>query len=64
MIFSNTFKKYPCFTREDFFDHMVKMGVERSLAFDASERIRKGHANSSGKYKQQFFDLGEWEDEE
>ena len=57
MISSDSFKKYPCFTREDFFDHMINMGVERSLAFDASERIRKGHATSNGKYQQQFFDL-------
>ncbi|MDY2613192.1 MAG: hypothetical protein SOV77_04110, partial [Lachnospiraceae bacterium] len=57
MISTDTFKKYPCFTREDFFDYMVEMGVERTLAFDASERIRKGHAGSCGKYQQQFFDL-------
>ena len=57
MISSDSFKKYPCFTREDFFDHMINMGVERSLAFDASQRIRKGHATSNGKYQQQFFDL-------
>ena len=57
MISTDTFKKYPCFTREDFFDYMVEMGVERTLAFDASERIRKGHAGSCGKYQQQFFIL-------
>ena len=57
MISTDTFKKYPCFTREDFFDYMVEMGVERTLAFDASERIRKGHAGSCGKYQQQFFNL-------
>lgn len=57
MISTDAFKKYPCFTREDFFDHMVNMGVERSLAFEASEKIRKGHANSCGKYKEQFFEL-------
>lgn len=57
MISTDTFKKYPCFTREDFFDHMIKMGVERTLAFETSEKIRKGHANSCGKYKEQFFEL-------
>lgn len=57
MISTDSFKKYPCFTREDFFDHMIKLGTERTLAFDASEKIRKGHANSCGKYQQQFFDL-------
>ena len=57
MVSTDTFKKYPCFTREDFFDHMIKMGVERTLAFETSEKIRKGHANSCGKYKEQFFEL-------
>ena len=57
MISGECFKKYPCFTREDFFDCMVECKTERSLAFDASERIGKGHANSNGKYRQQFFDL-------
>lgn len=57
MISTETFKKFPCFTREDFFDYMVEIGVDRTLAFDASERIRKGHAGSCGKYQQQFFDL-------
>ena len=57
MLSNDTFKKYHCFTREDFFDHMISMGVERTLAFDTSEKIRKGHANSCGKYKEQFFDL-------
>lgn len=57
MISKDAFKKYPCFTREDFFDHMVKMGVERSLAFDASERIRKGHAAPGGIFQQQFLNL-------
>ena len=57
MIFADNFKKYPCFTREDFFDHMITLGVERTLAFDTSEKIRKGHANSCGKLQQQFFDL-------
>lgn len=57
MISSDAFKKYPCFTREDFFNHMIRLGIERNMAFDAAERIRKGHANSCGKYQQQFFAL-------
>lgn len=57
MISTPEFQKYPCHTREDFFDHMVKMGVDRTLAFDASERIRKGHALSQGNFRQQFLDL-------
>lgn len=47
MASSDAFKKYPCFTREDFFDYLIEEGVERKFAFDVSERIRKGHANSS-----------------
>ena len=41
MISSESFKKYPCFTREDFFDYLLESNIERSLAFDASECIRK-----------------------
>lgn len=41
----------------DFFDHMISLGIERNVAFDAAERIRKGHASSCGKYQQQFFAL-------
>lgn len=57
MISSDSFKKYPCFTREDFFDYMIEAGIDRELAFSASEKIRKGHATSSGKYKDLFFEL-------
>lgn len=57
MISTDAFRKYPCFTREDFFDYMIKIGVERTLAFDTSERIRRGHANSCSNYKQELFDL-------
>ena len=45
----NTDKKYPCFTREDFFDYLIEFGIERSLAFEAAEQIRKGYASSSNK---------------
>lgn len=57
MISNETFKKCPCFTREDFFDYLLEVGVERQLAFDTAERIRKGHAHSVKKYKEQFFSL-------
>lgn len=58
MVLSESFKKHPCFTREDFFDQMIKMGIDRGLAFEASEKIRKGHVNSgNNKYKQEFMDL-------
>ena len=58
MISSDPFKKHPCFTREDFFDQMIKMGIDRAFAFEISEKIRKGHANScNAKYKQEFMEL-------
>ena len=38
------FKKYPCFTREDFFDYMVECGLDRTEAFKWSEMIRKGRS--------------------
>lgn len=57
MISSDAFKKYPCFTREDFFDYLLESGLERSLAFEASERIRKGHACSTKENKELFDSL-------
>lgn len=42
MVLSDAFKKYPCFTREDFFEYLIDNGVERSQAFTASEYIRRG----------------------
>ena len=54
MISSDVFKKYPCFTREDFFDYLLEAGIDRALAFDASEYIRKGYACSVGERKEQF----------
>ena len=54
MISSESFKKYPCFTREDFFDYLLESNIERSLAFDASECIRKGFACSVGERKERF----------
>lgn len=58
MVSSEFFEKHPCFTREDFFDHMIKMGIERTVAHEASEKIRKGHANScNARYQQEFMAL-------
>ena len=57
MISSDAFKKYPCFTQEDFFDYLLESGLERSLAFEASERIRKGHACSTKENKELFDSL-------
>lgn len=56
MLSSNAFQKYPCFTRDDFFDHMINSGIERKYAFEISERIRKGHAVSP-KHKEEFDTL-------
>ena len=44
------FKKYPCFTREDFFDYMVECGLERAEAFKWSEMIRKGRSPREPKF--------------
>lgn len=57
MISTPEFQKYPCCTREDFFDLLVKLGIERDLAYDASERIRKGHGFSKEFYQQEFLEL-------
>lgn len=56
MISSDSFKNYPCFAREDFFDFLLETGIERALAFDVSEQIRKGHANSP-KFRDKFNTL-------
>lgn len=57
MISSDAFKKYPCFTREDFFDYLLEAGIKKSLSFEVSERVRKGHACSTNKIKEQFDTL-------
>ena len=57
MISSNAFKKYPCFTREDFFDYLLEAGIERSLAYETSEQIRKGYAYSGSRLKERFHAL-------
>lgn len=54
MISSDAFKQYPCFTREDFFDYLLEAGLERSFAFDISEQIRKGKANDTCKFSDEF----------
>ena len=49
MISTESFQKYPCFTREDFFDYLIETGVDRETAFVASEMIRKGRASEKVK---------------
>lgn len=56
MVSSDAFKKYPCFTREDFFDYLLKDGFERDYSFEVSEKIRKGYAYSE-KFKEAFGQL-------
>lgn len=56
------FKKYPCYTREDFFDELLKMGIDLEKAYEISEFIGKGKQNSTmQKFADQFasFDLPE-----
>lgn len=56
MVSSDAFKKYPCFTREDFFDYLLEDGFERAFSFEVSEKIRKGYADSV-KFKEEFSQL-------
>lgn len=44
---TNSFQEFPCYTREDFFEYLLSHGIERSLAFTASEYARKGYGTSS-----------------
>ena len=39
---SDAFQKYPCYTREDFFERLLQCGLERETAYQWSEIIRKG----------------------
>lgn len=57
MTSADAFKKYPCFTREDFFDHLIAEGFDRSFAFNVSERIRKGHASNANAFSDKFNTL-------
>ncbi len=53
---TDAFKQYPCYTREDFFKYLMEAGISRVLAFDISERIRKGHG-ASPAHKESFMVL-------
>ncbi len=41
------FQKYPCYTREDFFDELLKMGTKLEKAYEIAEFIGKGKQNST-----------------
>lgn len=54
------FKKHPCYTREDFFEELLKMGIKLEKAYEIAEFIRKGKQNSTmQKFIDQFatFDI-------
>ena len=44
---SPDFQRFPCYTREDFFDYLMECGLDREEAFYFSELIRKGRAARS-----------------
>lgn len=48
------FKKYPCISREDFFDYLVETGSSREDAWNIAEYIRKGKAVSYQEIFDQF----------
>ncbi len=56
MISSESYRKYPCFTREDFYDYMIESGCDIETAFKASEMIRKGQGYSV-YFKEKFEQL-------
>lgn len=62
LIKTEAFQKYPCYAREDFFEFLVDAGVEKNLAFDVSERIRKGHTHSGKNLRESFYALSIPED--
>lgn len=44
MISLDIFKRYPCFTGEDFYENLCLTGMERKEAFEVAKRIRMGLA--------------------
>lgn len=44
---SADFKKFPCYTREDFFDYLIECGCDSEQAFYFLELIRKGRASKT-----------------
>lgn len=57
MISSDNFQAYPCFTRDDVFYQLLDAGINRSLAYEASEMIRKGFACASSPQHDRFHSL-------
>ncbi len=47
-------KKYPCYSRDDFFDRLVETGMDRSDAFRVSEKIRMGRAHKSQDWMEEY----------
>ena len=56
MLEDESFKECQCYTRDDFFEILVKNGVVRPRAFNVSEQIRKGYAGISAR-KEGFENL-------
>lgn len=49
---SPDFQRFPCYTREDFFDYFIEYGLERKDAFYFSELIRKGKSTRTPELDQ------------
>lgn len=57
MISTPAFQKYPCFTREDFLEYLIDTGVEPTLAFEITKKIRMGYANGLHRHYQEFMEF-------
>lgn len=45
MLQSEEFSTYPCYSRDDTFELLVTLGIDRKIAYEYSEFIRKGQAS-------------------
>lgn len=50
MLNNADFKKYPCATREDFFEYLLECGVDRETAYRVTEMIRKGKSQNNTEF--------------
>lgn len=57
------FHQYSCYTREDFFDALLKMGIELEKAYEIAEFIGKGKQHSSNQTLMDQFASYELPDE-
>ena len=56
LLCTEEYQKYPCASRDDFFESLLEAGCPREDAFEISEFIRKGKALSFG-HKLEGFDI-------